>query len=351
MPALALRTATCADVVAITELVEQAYAPWIPIYGRRPLPMTVDYAQAVADHRFDLHHRDGALAALIETQAHPEHLYIVNIAVAPALHGQGVGRSLLAHAETLAAQAGLAEMRLITNQKAARNIRIYAACGYRIDGEEVGATGVAVHMSKRLHPPLLFLPGAGASPDFWRPLADRLPADWPRRHLGWPGLGDQPAHPDVNSLDDLVRLVEARMGDGPADVLAQSMGGVVALKVALRNPGKVRRLVLSVTSGGVDAAARAGALHDWRETYQRNFPLAAAWIRADDTDLTRQLAGIACPVLLLFGDADPIAPPLVGERLAALLPNARLHVVTGGDHDLVVNRADEVAPLISKHLA
>ncbi|MFC3079609.1 alpha/beta fold hydrolase [Phenylobacterium terrae] len=202
-----------------------------------------------------------------------------------------------------------------------------------------------------LHPPLIFLPGAGASPDFWRPLAERLPGDWPRRHLGWPGLGDQPAAADVNSLDDLVRLVEAAMGDGPADLLAQSMGGVVALKVALRNPGKVRRLVLSVTSGGVDAAARAAALHDWRAGYQQNYPNAAAWIREDRTDLTDQIPAIGCPALLLYGDADPIAPPFVGERLAGLLPEARLHIVAGGDHDLVVSRADEVAPLIQAHLA
>lgn len=351
MTDLALRTATTADVPAITALVDRAYAPWIPIYGRTPLPMTVDYGVAVADHRFDLHHSDGGLAALIETERHPNHLYIVNIAVDPALRGRGLGQQLLAHAEALAAEAGLAEMRLITNQKAARNIRIYEAFGYRVDREETREAGVAMHMSKRLHPPLLFLPGAGACPDFWRPLADRLPANWPRRHLGWPGLGDQPANRDVNSLDDLVRLVEAAMGDGPVDLLAQSMGGVVALKVALRNPGRVRRLVLSVTSGGVDAAARAAALHDWRATYQRNYPQAAEWIREDRTDLTEQIPSIACPALLLFGDADPIAPPFIGERLAALLPNARLHTVRGGDHDLVVSRADEVAPLIGEHLA
>lgn len=351
MPNLSLRTATPEDAPAITALVERAYAPWIPIYGRTPLPMTVDYADAVAQNRFDLHHRDGALTALIETQRHLDHLCIVNIAVDPALHGQGVGQQLLEHAETLAAQTGLAEMRLVTNQKAARNIRIYRAFGYRIDREETRDNDVAVHMSKALHPPLVFLPGAGASPDFWRPLADRLPRDWPRRHLGWPGLGEEPADPEVNALDDLVRLVETAMGDGPADLLAQSMGGVVAIKVALRNPGKVRRLVLSVTSGGVDAAARAAAFHDWRAAYPQTFPNAAAWIAEDRTDLTDQIPAIACPALLLFGDADPIAPPFVGDRLAGLLPNARLQVVRGGDHDLVVSRADEVAPLIREHLA
>lgn len=195
----------------------------------------------------------------------------------------------------------------------------------------------------------LFLPGAGASPLFWRPVADRLPVR--AVHFGWPGLGDQPPDPAVNSLDDLVRLVEGAAGDEPVDLVAQSMGGVVALQVALRGRAKVRRLVLSVTAGGVDAAARAAALHDWRESYRDHYPNAATWITEDRTDLTDRLPSVTCPTLLLFGDNDPIAPPFVGERLAALLPHATLHIVPGGDHDLVINRTDEILPLIAAHLA
>ena len=56
------------------------------------------------------------------------------------------------------------------------------------------------------------------------------------------------------------------------------------------------------------------------------------------------------PVLLLWGDDDPISPVSVGEYLRGLLPNACLHVVQGGKHDLVQARADEVAPLIERHL-
>lgn len=54
---------------------------------------------------------------------------------------------------------------------------------------------------------------------------------------------------------------------------------------------------------------------------------------------------------LLWGDADPISPVAVGQRLAALLPQAQLHVFAGGDHDLGHALAHEVAPLIDAHLA
>jgi surfactin synthase thioesterase subunit len=54
---------------------------------------------------------------------------------------------------------------------------------------------------------LLFLPGAGADPAFWRPLGDRLPATWEKVYFGWPGLGAQPPSPDVNGLEDWVSSV------------------------------------------------------------------------------------------------------------------------------------------------
>ena len=108
---------------------------------------------------------------------------------------------------------------------------------------------------------VLFLPGSGASPDFWQPAGDLLPAEWPKEYFGWPGLGRQPHDPAIKGLDDLIAMVVAKM-DEPVDLVAQSMGGVIAARIALAHPQLVRRLVLTVTSGGVDMA-RFGA-SDWR---------------------------------------------------------------------------------------
>ncbi|MGH6970694.1 MAG: alpha/beta fold hydrolase, partial [Caulobacteraceae bacterium] len=179
---------------------------------------------------------------------------------------------------------------------------------------------------------------------------DRLKAA-SKVYFYWPGLGDEAPDPAVNSLDDLVAMVEREAGEGPVDLLAQSMGGVVALRVALEIPEAVRRLVLVATSGGIDAARTAARLYDWRESYRRNYPNAARWIVDDTTELTGRVGEIAAPALLLFGDADPIAPPSVGERLARLMPDAHLEIIRGADHDLVLNHIDEALPLIEAHLS
>ena len=195
-------------------------------------------------------------------------------------------------------------------------------------------------------PDILFLPGAGASPDFWKPVGSRLPGEWPKHYFGWPGLGHQPHDPAISGIDDLVQLVAARM-DRPVDLVAQSMGGVIAARIAIERPRLVRRLVLSVTSGGVDMAG-LGAV-DWRPDYRRSFPQAAGWITAAGSPYL-VVEEIAAPTLLIWGDADPISPVAVGRHLAARLPDARLEIVPGGDHDVAATHPDRVAALIARHL-
>ncbi len=148
MSAIGQRLAGPADVEAITALTRSAYAKWVAVIGREPLPMTVDYADAVSRHRFDLVEVGGDLAALIETTPDGDQLLIVNVAVAPAFQGRGLGVRLLTWAEDLAQASGLKGTRLYTNARFTENLRLYAALGYRIDREEALNGGVAVHMSK-----------------------------------------------------------------------------------------------------------------------------------------------------------------------------------------------------------
>lgn len=191
----------------------------------------------------------------------------------------------------------------------------------------------------------VFLPGASGSASFWKPVA--VAAGLDGVFLAWPGLGAEAPQQDVRSIDDLVALT-AREITEPVNIVAQSMGGLIAIQLALSMPGMVKRLVLAVTSGGVPVTDLGGS--DWRSDYFTAFPQAATWIADPASDLSDQIPAIEAPTLLLWGDADPISPVAVGERLSALLPNASLHVFPGADHDLAQTHVIAVAAEVKRHL-
>ena len=195
-------------------------------------------------------------------------------------------------------------------------------------------------------PPIAFLPGASGLTSSWQPVAERLPRRSPLL-VEYPGFAGAAADPAVRSLSDLYRAVLAALPP-VFDLAAQSMGGVLALRAALEHPGRIRRLVLVATSGGVDVRRLGGV--DWREAWRARQRLTPQWFADDRTDLTDRLASVQTPTLLIFGDADPISPVPVGQFLRDRLPDARLEIIPGGTHDMTTDCADRVATLIEAHL-
>jgi pimeloyl-ACP methyl ester carboxylesterase len=195
---------------------------------------------------------------------------------------------------------------------------------------------------------VLSLPGASGAGVFWLPVAERLPDQWQTTLLNWPGAGDQPHDPRVRGFDDLIERAAIELGD-QSDLIAQSMGGVVAIGLALRHPEKIRRLVLVATSGGIDVARLGGA--DWRQEYWTDYPRAAPWVWQERPDYGDAISTVGAPTLLLWGDADSLSPVSIGQRLAELLPRSALHVLAGASHSLAREYPSEVAKLIIDHLA
>ena len=194
---------------------------------------------------------------------------------------------------------------------------------------------------------IVFLPGAGGAAEFWHPLGELLPLEWEKTSLSWPGLGNEAHEPQIDNFDGLLELTVQKI-PGQAVIVAQSMGGIVGVRLALKYPEKVSHLVLVATSGGVDVAGLGGA--EWRSSYLVSFPNSRTWITTEKPDHSADIPNIACPTLLIWGDDDPISPVAVGKHLSERIKHSRLHIILGGTHNLGRDRALEIAPLVIEHL-
>ena len=141
-----------AEAPALAALAERAYAPWLAVTGARPLPMDDDYAARCAAGQAFVLLRDGVLAGLIVLEDFPDHLWIDNVAVEPALKGKGLGRMLMEFAEAEARRRRLPELRLLTNVLMAANIALYSRLGYAETERRQEKGRSRVYMAKRLQP-------------------------------------------------------------------------------------------------------------------------------------------------------------------------------------------------------
>jgi pimeloyl-ACP methyl ester carboxylesterase len=199
-----------------------------------------------------------------------------------------------------------------------------------------------------IRPSLLFMPGSSGAASFWLPVGELLPATWRKRYLDWPGMGAVPPSPKIASYDDLADLVLDRLEE-PTALVAQSMGGVAAVKAALRRPDRVSHLVLTATSGGVDRSAFD--LFDWRPGYRVTYPHAPDWIFESVGDLSGELRRLHMPVLLVWATRDAISPLALGRHLARLMPHARLVEIESDDHWVAVRHPQRVAGEIERLVA
>ena len=195
--------------------------------------------------------------------------------------------------------------------------------------------------------PIVYLPGASGRGSVWEAVAQRLARRRVPILVDYPGLSDLPLEAGIDSVSALSRWLLGRLPER-FDLVALSMGSAVALRIALEQPERVRKMILVTTAGGVDARRFGGV--DWRPSFVERRPAAPRWFVDDAEDLTSRLGDLHAPVQLVFGERDLIAPPAVGRFLLEHLPGARLEVVEGATHDLEAEEPDLLASLIEAHL-
>ena len=90
------------------------------------------------------------VAGLIVLVPEPGALLIENVAVDPRAQGRGLGRTMLAHAEAVARDAGLASLRLYTHRLMATNVALYTHLGYTVTTGDSHEARPIVHMTKTI---------------------------------------------------------------------------------------------------------------------------------------------------------------------------------------------------------
>ena len=146
-----IRPAHPADQRAVEAIVHAAYAVYVERIGKPPGPMLDDYRRLIEECAVSVvEEADGAIAALIVLLDKPDHLLLDNIAVRPDRQRQGLGRRLVAFAESEARRRGCREVRLYTHVTMTENIALYTRLGFVETGRRHDGGYDRVFMTKAL---------------------------------------------------------------------------------------------------------------------------------------------------------------------------------------------------------
>ena len=256
---------------------------------------------------------------------------------------------------------------------------------------EVAGTRVRVARRGGRGVPLLLCNGIGANVELLFPLVEAL-AGVPVIAFDVPGTGESPAAAFWPTPATYVRcalgVLDALAQRGPFAVGGISWGGALAQLLARRAAERVRGLVLIATGPGVlMIPGKLSALlpmatplrYFSRRHLLRHAPsiyggevardpsLALAFAQASKppslVGYLQQLLAmshfsslpwlgrIRCPALVVAGGEDPLVRPINARLLAALLPNAQLHVIPGAGHLFPMLQPERTAKVLLPFLA
>ncbi len=188
-------------------------------------------------------------------------------------------------------------------------------------------------------------------------------------------------HTSVGGLQKFVQKFIEHRGYNNIHLLGNSLGGHVALVHILKNPERIRSLILTGSSGlfenGMgDTYPKRGDRDYIRKKTELTFydpamateelvnevfeitnnrlkvikiiALAKSAIR---NNLGEELNEIKQPTCLIWGNNDTITPPFVGKEFQRLIPNSELHFVDKCGHAPMMEVPQEFNKLLAAFLA
>jgi len=236
---------------------------------------------------------------------------------------------------------------------------------------------------------LVLIHGWGMHGGVWQPIIKKLSQHFYLHVVDLPGMGfSKPI--ELGHLHAVAEEV-AELLPFKADICGWSLGGQVAIRIALLEPDKVRRLVLVGTTprfvnavdwkNGIKASVFKQFANQFNQDYQatlikfltlqcmsssatrstvkqlrtalaeRPVPTQGTLQKALrillETDLRSEIENLKTPALLVHGDRDTLAPVQAAHWLAQQLPFGRLRVIAGASHAPFLSHPDQfIAALI-----
>ena len=248
-----------------------------------------------------------------------------------------------------------------------------AAASERID---VGGHQLRIERAGSGAPTFLCLHGLVDRIEIWSKLVGPLSERGTVVCVDQRGHGDSDAPPGPYRREDLaadIAAVVGQLGDGPVVLVGHSMGGIMSMTTALEHPDRVAGLVLIGTAsqcnakvaGWYERIAVAGeqqgnaglAQAIYGEKSQKEIVGDAQGIAEVtrtlkslyEDPLTPKLGAVACPVLLIVGDRDPMGPK-ASSILAEQFSDAELVTVPDCGHWVHVSEPDAVIDAIDGFL-
>jgi pimeloyl-ACP methyl ester carboxylesterase len=188
--------------------------------------------------------------------------------------------------------------------------------------------GTVAHDSHGSGDPIVLLPSGGHEQHDYDEIRGLLPGRFRSIGVDWPGHGLSPAGPAPSTGLRLTRIVEELLDSlTPAGVVpvANSVGGNVAARLAIRRPELVRGLMI-IDGGGFEGSRLPGRV--FCALMSRPGLPAASILPAHD--LRGQAGDITAPTVLIWGRRDPVLPLRAAETARDLIPGSRLVVDANG---------------------
>ena len=230
-------------------------------------------------------------------------------------------------------------------------------------------------------PPVILIHGAGGHQLYWPPQIRRLPGERIFA-IDLPGHGKSSGvghHTIRDYSGSIINFMDA-LHLNRAALVGHSMGGAVALEIAIRLPNRVLGLALigsaahlhvspALLHNAGDPAKEAEAVNmvirysfapetserlkelaGQRMLEARSALLYGDLLACDAFDAGEHVAGISVPTLVIFGSEDKMVQPGAGRVLADEIRGARVEVVPHAGHMVMLEQPERVAALLSEFL-